>query len=224
MKPLIIAHRGDTVNYPENTIEAFESAFDKGADGIELDVHLDENGNTIVVHDYLFDKTKKYPFLKEVLEKFGQKGRLEIEIKSLDIKCITKVGKLIKEYKPKDIEVTSGVLPLIPYIKKEFPNEKVGLIFQEKIIEDWMPKEFIEQLVLAYMKLTRANVLHFPFEHYTKNIVNLMHKNGYITHVYIKNWGIDKYNEVVKLGIDQVVTDDINLIKLIYFQSRLYCN
>ena len=60
MKPLIIAHRGDTVNYPENTIEAFKSAFDKGADGIELDVHLDKNKNVIVVHDYEFDKNKKY--------------------------------------------------------------------------------------------------------------------------------------------------------------------
>lgn len=215
MKPLIIAHRGDTINYSENTIEAFESAFKHGADGIELDVHLDGNGNAIVIHNYLFDKNKKYPFLKEVLEKFGQKGRLEIEIKSLDIRCITKVGKLIKKYKPKDIEFTSSVLPLFPYIKKEFPNEKIGLIFQAKFIEDWMPKEFIEKLALAYMQLTGANVLHFPFEYYTKNIVNLMHKNGYITHAYLKNWGIDKYQEAVGLGIDQIVTDDINLIKLV---------
>ena len=84
MKPLIIAHRGDTINFPENTIKAFESAFKKGADGVELDVHLDQNENVIVVHDYSFDINKKYPFLKDVLKQFGQKGRLEIEIKSLN--------------------------------------------------------------------------------------------------------------------------------------------
>ena len=38
--PLIIAHRGDVTNAPENTIPAFKSALDLGADGIELDVRL----------------------------------------------------------------------------------------------------------------------------------------------------------------------------------------
>ena len=38
--PLIIAHRGDGANAPENTIKAFRSAYELGADGIELDVRL----------------------------------------------------------------------------------------------------------------------------------------------------------------------------------------
>ena len=38
--PLVIAHRGDIANAPENTISAFRKALDTGADGIELDVHL----------------------------------------------------------------------------------------------------------------------------------------------------------------------------------------
>ena len=132
---LLIAHRGDTKNFPENTIAAFKSAFKKGADGVELDVHLDRSGNIIVVHDYLFDESKQYPFLEDILKQFGQKGRLEIEIKSLDPKCITGIGKLIKKYNPKDFELTSSVLPLFPYIKKEFPDAKNGLIFKEKLIE-----------------------------------------------------------------------------------------
>lgn len=215
MKPLIIAHRGDTINYPENTIEAFESALEKGAGGIELDVHLDKSGRVIVVHDYLFEKENKYPFLKDILVQFGRKGKLEIEIKSLDPKCVTEVRKLIKRYKPKEIEITSSVLPLFPYIKKEFSKTKIGLIFPGRLIENWMPKEFIEQLATSYMKLTGANILHFPFNFYTQNIVRVMHKNGFLTHVYLKNWGIDKYKEAVDLGIDQIAIDDINLIALV---------
>jgi len=42
MVPLLIVHRGDTVHFPENTLEAFKSAFDLGADGIECDVQCDE--------------------------------------------------------------------------------------------------------------------------------------------------------------------------------------
>ncbi|MEK7159935.1 MAG: glycerophosphodiester phosphodiesterase [Patescibacteria group bacterium] len=215
MKPLIIAHRGDTINYPENTIEAFKSAFEKGADGIELDVHLDKNGNVIVVHDYSFNKNKQYPLLSQVLKQFGQKGRLEIEIKSLDPKCITEVGKLVREYKPKDIEITTSILPLFYYIKKEFPNEKIGLIHASKLIEDWMSKEFIEKLLISYLKLTGANVLHLQLEHYTTEIVNLLHKNKFFAHTHLKDDSLEKYKKLLELGIDQCTTDDINLIKLI---------
>lgn len=215
MKPLIIAHRGDTVNYPENTIEAFKSAFDKGADGIELDVHLDKNKNVIVVHDYEFDKNKKYPFLKEVLELFWQKGRLEIEIKSLDPNCITQVKKLVREYKPKDIEITTSILPLFPYIKKEFPNEKIGLIHAAKLIESWMSKNFIERLLISYLKLTGANVLHLQLEYYTPEIVNLLHKNKFLAHSHLKDDDLEKYKKLLELKIDQCTTDNINLIKLV---------
>ena len=50
-KPLIVAHRGDTQSAPENTLPAFANAIKKGADGIELDVHLTEDGQ-LVVHHY----------------------------------------------------------------------------------------------------------------------------------------------------------------------------
>ena len=215
MRPLLIAHRGDTINFPENTIAAFESAFEKGADGVELDVHLNKNGNVIVVHDYLFDENKQYPSLEDVLKQFGQKGRLEIEIKSLDPKCITKVGELIKQHKPKDFELTSSVLPLLPYIKKEFPNEKIGLIFQEKLIEDWMTKEFVEELALAYMKLTGANVSHIALDYWSDNLVKIMHENNFLTHTHLKDTNLEKYKKVLELKIDQCTFDDITLLEKI---------
>lgn len=47
----IIAHRGATAVFPENTIPAFLEAVRIGADAIELDVHLTKDGQVIVVHD-----------------------------------------------------------------------------------------------------------------------------------------------------------------------------
>jgi glycerophosphoryl diester phosphodiesterase len=44
VNPLVIAHRGDMVNAPENTLAAFASALAQGVDGIELDVHLTADG------------------------------------------------------------------------------------------------------------------------------------------------------------------------------------
>ena len=50
--PLIIAHRGDGANAPENTIKAFRSAYELGADGIELDVRLTADDQLVVFHDW----------------------------------------------------------------------------------------------------------------------------------------------------------------------------
>ncbi len=49
--PLIIAHRGDVSNAPENTLPAFQSAYDSGADGVELDVRLTRDDRLVVFHD-----------------------------------------------------------------------------------------------------------------------------------------------------------------------------
>ncbi|MDD3996198.1 MAG: glycerophosphodiester phosphodiesterase [Sphaerochaetaceae bacterium] len=49
--PLIVAHRGDSRHYPENTIEAFVSAVAMGVDVIETDVHISKDGQIVIWHD-----------------------------------------------------------------------------------------------------------------------------------------------------------------------------
>jgi glycerophosphoryl diester phosphodiesterase len=51
-RPRVWAHRGASAHKPENTLAAFELAKTAGADGIELDVRLDGDGNVIVFHDH----------------------------------------------------------------------------------------------------------------------------------------------------------------------------
>lgn len=55
--PLILAHRGDSIAAPENTLEAFRSAQEKGADVIECDVLLSADGVVVVFHDDTVDRT-----------------------------------------------------------------------------------------------------------------------------------------------------------------------
>ena len=52
MKTLIWGHRGARAYCPENTLLAFETAFDQGADGIELDIHYTKDGEIVVFHDF----------------------------------------------------------------------------------------------------------------------------------------------------------------------------
>ncbi|GLB46787.1 glycerophosphoryl diester phosphodiesterase [Philodulcilactobacillus myokoensis] len=53
----IIAHRGNNVLCPENTLKAFQSAIDVGTDGIETDVHLSKDHHLIIMHDEKVDRT-----------------------------------------------------------------------------------------------------------------------------------------------------------------------
>jgi glycerophosphoryl diester phosphodiesterase len=55
--PLIFGHRGACAYAPENTLAAFNLAFELGADGIELDVTLTKDGVPVVIHDDTVDRT-----------------------------------------------------------------------------------------------------------------------------------------------------------------------
>lgn len=102
------AHRGlHGPGVPENSMAAFRAALDGGF-GVELDVHLLKDGNLAVMHDSLLNRTtgragrledltigelKDYslegtaetiPEFGEVLDLFGGKAPLIIELKSAD--------------------------------------------------------------------------------------------------------------------------------------------
>src|SRR5690625_4319023 len=48
---VIIAHRGNHVEVPENTLAAFEEAIRCGADYVEVDVRATADGHLVTVHD-----------------------------------------------------------------------------------------------------------------------------------------------------------------------------
>jgi glycerophosphoryl diester phosphodiesterase len=56
-KPLVIAHRGSSEQYPEHTLRAYEQAVVDGADGVECDVRLSSDGHLVCIHDRTLDRT-----------------------------------------------------------------------------------------------------------------------------------------------------------------------
>ncbi len=212
--PLLIAHRGDSDHFPENTIQAFQSAFDLGADGVEFDVHLTDGGELIVVHEYLYDRTKIFPTLSEVLEQFSRPGRLEIEIKSFDPQCVEKVSQTIEQHSVQDFEVTSSILPLLPVIRRRLPHERTGIIFNSNLLSSWMTPDVVFMFISGYLELTKTNVLHMDLDKYTPEIADGLHKRGYILHTHLKTADLAAFCRAKNLGIDQCSFDDINLIEL----------
>jgi glycerophosphoryl diester phosphodiesterase len=53
----VVAHRGYSGCYPENTMLAFREAVKTGCDEIELDVQLAKDGTVVVIHDEKIDRT-----------------------------------------------------------------------------------------------------------------------------------------------------------------------
>jgi glycerophosphoryl diester phosphodiesterase len=56
-RPLAIAHRGHSIEYPENTLEAYRKAIELGVEMIECDVNLTRDGQLIMMHDWKLDRT-----------------------------------------------------------------------------------------------------------------------------------------------------------------------
>ncbi|MBI1735610.1 MAG: glycerophosphodiester phosphodiesterase [Candidatus Rokubacteria bacterium] len=56
-RPLVAAHRGGALLWPENSLLAFRGAIALGAPAVELDVHLARDGGVVVIHDRTLDRT-----------------------------------------------------------------------------------------------------------------------------------------------------------------------
>lgn len=53
----IVAHRGASIEAPENTLASVELAWQLGADAVEIDVQLTSDGKLAVIHDATLDRT-----------------------------------------------------------------------------------------------------------------------------------------------------------------------
>jgi glycerophosphoryl diester phosphodiesterase len=53
----VIAHRGEHLHHPENTMAAFQAAIDAGADYFELDVRTTSDAKFVIMHDNTLDRT-----------------------------------------------------------------------------------------------------------------------------------------------------------------------
>lgn len=56
-RPLSVAHRGHSIAYPENTLEAYRKAIEIGVEMIECDVNITRDGKLVMMHDSTLDRT-----------------------------------------------------------------------------------------------------------------------------------------------------------------------
>ena len=218
--PLLIAHRGDANNFQENTLEAFLSAFEKGADGVELDIHF-HNGEVVVVHDFLFDSDQRYPMLEDILRKISSKGRVEIEVKSFDVNILPPLEKILDNYPEADLELTTSEIPLAIHIKKSFPQIPLGLIIHDFFFQDWMTSDIAWKKLIGWGVMTKSDRLHVPLQTLDQfgqaSFVEKLQASEFVVHSHIHNTDdqIEELALLARWGVDQCTFDDITLLESI---------
>lgn len=230
-KTKITAHRGFSSKAPENTEPAFAEAVAVGADFIELDVQLSKDKEIVVFHDKNLSRItgtnellKNLDYqdliqldygkwfgdefsgteimtLNEVLEKFGNKINLNIEIKKNDDELETAelTAKLVEEYNCIDsCYITSFSYNALRTVKKINPDIKTGLIANVMTYG-------------GYSTLHDIDALSLNKRFVSQNLVNNIHLNG--KRVFV--WTVNDRSEAEKfisMGADNIITDKPDMV------------
>jgi glycerophosphoryl diester phosphodiesterase len=116
--PALIAHRGAAADAPENTLDAFDLAWQQGADGIEGDFQLTRDGEIVCIHDAFTMRTARRP-RKVTRATLAELRQLDVgswkgeQWRGLRIPTLGEVLATVPEGKTMFIEIKSGpeILP-----------------------------------------------------------------------------------------------------------------
>lgn len=169
----IFAHRGFSGYYPENTMLAFQKVAEETvADGIELDIQLTKDGEIVIMHDEMLDRTTN--------------GSGWLKDHTLEELKMLSVGVNVKGFFPRQT---------IPTLREYFTWLKTTkLITNIELKTSYFEYEGIEEKLIAMVKEfgLEDQIWYSSFNHYTvARIKKLMPeaKCGLLTDTWLMNIG-----------------------------------
>lgn len=233
-RPAIFAHRGSSTFAPENTLAAFELAVQHNCDGIELDVMLSGDKNLIVIHDndlsrttgfkgYVSDlpvsvikqldagsyfdiefRNEKIPLLEEVLEQFGNRIFINIELKnysSVFDNLPELVAKSIKQFNLQESILISSFNPIaLLKFKRLLPHTPTGILCMPGR-SGWWSRSSLASSTMRY------DAIHPEKGDVTRALIDRSHAHSKRVHVYTVNAPRDLIH-LLEISIDGIFTDD----------------
>lgn len=112
--PIIVAHRGASYDAPENTLGAFQLAWEQGADAIEGDFRLTADGALVCVHDPDFRRT-------------GGVARAVAEMTLAEVRSLDVGGWKGATFCREPVPTLSEVLSVVPTGKRMLIELKCGV-------------------------------------------------------------------------------------------------
>jgi glycerophosphoryl diester phosphodiesterase len=219
---LKIGHRGATGYAPENTRASFAKALELGVDGIELDVHVCESGEVVVIHDERVDRTtngqgkvrdmslqelkgldagkgERILTLEDVLNLVNRRAIIDIELKAEGISRSVAdiVLKYIREHGWKNER----------FMISSFDHHELKRCHE--ILPDIPFGPIIAAKPLDYARMAQdmnADAIMPFFEFLDKNFVEDAHQRGLKVITWTVN-RLDDIKEVLHMGVDGIISN-----------------
>ena len=156
----VISHRGDWRNFPENSLEAMNSAIEMGVDIVEIDIHRTADGELVVCHDRTINRTT------------NGKGKIkELTLDSLR-NCRLRAGhNAVTRYK---MPTLAEALDLCK--DRALINIDKGINYYDQILAMLVERDMVNQVIIKSGKSSAAmktffskydqNMLYMPIINY----------------------------------------------------------
>lgn len=172
--PKLIAHRGLSVLYPENTLPAFKGADEYGFYGYEFDIQTTKDGQWVAIHDDIVDNMTdgtgeiEHLTLEEISEfNIDSGSNIESqEMKNLELKIPTLRQSLdvcsgsdivpVIEIKKCDIKHLSSLKEILD--EYSLSDKAVIISFEEEYLEEYRKLDSNIEILYLSTSLTKEDI------------------------------------------------------------------
>lgn len=193
-KGLVVAHRSDWRNFPENSIEGVKNCIELGVDIVEIDVRITSDNEIVVLHDKTLDRVSNgtgkvsHSSLSQIKELYLKNGYGILT--DYKIPTLEEVLKVTKNKVHVMIDKAYYILPQVWEVVK-----KVG-VENQVMFEGSVP---VDEFIQTYPKLIKE-IQYMPrIAPETKEIENYM--DGYLSYVKVPMF-ITSFEKMDKAFLD----------------------
>lgn len=238
---MVVAHRGHSISYPENTLEAYRKAIQLGVDMIECDVNITRDGKLVMIHDTTLDRTTngRGPVSNVVwaeIQQLETGQKFGPEFAGLRIPSTEETLLLYKEsgimscFEVKGAnadesnQIALGLVEL--FVKHNMLDAAFMSSYHHEALQ--LAKSKYPEVLLAPERLPDgapadppeavrqamsfpAPVLQHQYTVLTADTVRLLHENN----IAVWSWSTDDESSVVssiEVGVDALMGDDVSLM------------
>ena len=225
----ITAHRGASIRAPENSMAAFRTALEAGADYVELDVQRSRDGGIIVVHDGDLMRMAGDPRKVDAIDLAEFAGidigrRFDAAFAGETPPTLEAVIDLVRgrmkinielKYNVPDPELAPAVVDLL--WREDFVDQVVitsldaAALQQIKGIEPALKVGLIVTAAVGDVVRTPADFVSLNSAQATSGLIRRAHRAGKEVHV----WTVNKPDVMLRMierGVDNIITDDPALL------------
>lgn len=241
-RPFIVGHRGAMGHAPENTLASFSRALEMGVDAIELDVHLSQDGEVVVIHDEQLERTtngrglvrdhtlvslksldagvssgrdfqgETIPTLEEVFELLADRVPLIIEIKNLPMPHAEIESRVL------DVAASANALQRIQIISFDHPTIKRVRDLNADVATGLI---YVGRLLdpVALARQAGASALCPHWTSIQAMDVRLAHQAGVSIHAWATS-DAGTIRRLASLDVDSVATNDPDIASVALGRAR----